>query len=36
MAAIHKNDSTKRNTLLAERIKMYTNELKKERDEENE
>ena len=33
MAAIHKNDSTKRNTLLAERIKTYTNEMKKERNE---
>lgn len=28
MAAIHKNDSIKRNTLLAERIKMYVNEIK--------
>lgn len=30
MAGIHKNDSSKRNTLLSERIKQYSEEQKKQ------
>ena len=32
MAGIHKNDSTKRNTLLSERIKMYVEDVGKNDD----